>query len=548
MDTNPLDDLLDGLVAEYADRLAAGSTDEPVDLVQRVPEAQRAALERCLRMMRAGVAAAPRAGVRLGPGSVLDGYRILREIGRGGMSIVYLATQLDLHRQVALKVLRPGLALDGRHVDRFKREALSIARLQHAHIVQVYAVGEALGYHYLAMEYVEGKNLAQVLTDLPRVHAARVESERARSGRKSGDWTAADLAAAMGVPSLAREGLTYEALLAEILAPVARAIGVAHEIGLVHRDVKPSNILIHKDGRAAIADFGLAKSDGDPGLSLTGQPLGTPYYMSPEQAAITQAPVDGRTDVYSLGVTLYEALSGRRPFEGDTPLAVLDALRTTTPAPMAHGALSPSRDARALVERAMAREPGERYARVLDLASDLSALAQGQPTQAWAQVGGAGRRLARELKSMFSGRPYEYRSSTTLLGWPLIHVFIGPRPRGVRVARGWIAVGDVAIGGLAIGGSATGVLAFGGMASGGVCFGGIGVGAVSFGGVALGLLAHAGVAAGYAAVGGVAIARFACGGAAFGQHVITPRVSDPVAIEFFSHWMPWVRGLLEVLQ
>jgi len=341
-----LDDLLDRLVAEYQDRVAAGAEPRVDDVLARAPVAHRAALERSLRMIQAGTASAPRASRVLVPGVTLGAYRLVREIGRGGMAIVFHATQIDLRRSVALKVLRPGLAVEKSHVERFQREALAIARLQHPHIVQVHAVGETDGWHWIAMEYVEGRNLAQIYVEM-----ARVERDPSR-------WTAEILCAAGGIPSAPFANLGYPQALAKLLAPVARAIGVAHEIGLVHRDVKPSNILVHKDGRALVADFGLAKGDGDPALSMSGEPVGTPYYMSPEQALLARTPVDRRTDVYSLGVTLYEGIAGRRPFEGTSTFAVLDAIRVHNPEPLMRYVPKISRDMDAVVEVAMAKEPG----------------------------------------------------------------------------------------------------------------------------------------------------------------------------------------------
>ncbi|MFN0242948.1 MAG: serine/threonine-protein kinase [Planctomycetota bacterium] len=543
MDTRALDDQMDLLVAEYADRLAAGGALEPDDLLARVPAEHQPALERCLRMIRAGVASAPRTSTKLGPGAQLDGYRIVREIGRGGMSVVYLATQLDLARQVALKVLRPGLAIDGRHVDRFRREALSIARLQHPHIVQVYAVGEADGYHYLAMEHIDGKNLAQALADVPQATRRRCEREK----RKDACYAAADLAEATGVAALARAA-SFETALAELLAPVARAIGVAHEIGLVHRDVKPSNILVHKDGRALIADFGLAKGDGDPGLSLTGEPLGTPYYMSPEQAALASAPIDPRTDVYSLGVTLYEALAGRRPFEGDTPLAVLDAIRSSAPPRLSQVARHVSAEFEAVVERAMARDPRDRYARALDLATDLAALADGKPTQARVQRKGEWRRVRAAVGASLRGQAVEYRSRAKLLGLPLVHWHFGPNPKAgkLRIAKAWLAVGDVAIGFASFGLCSLGVFSFGVFGVGVLAFASMALGVSAIGGVAAGVWPRAGVAVGYAPVGGVAIGEYAAGGVAIGAHVLTNREQDPAAVEYFENSSPWVLRIVRL--
>ncbi|MCY2961179.1 MAG: serine/threonine-protein kinase [Planctomycetota bacterium] len=501
-----LDDLLDRIVAEYQDRLASGSEPPLAEYLQRAPAEHRPALERSLRMILAGRASAPRASRVLVPGVTLGAYKLVREIGRGGMAIVFHATQIDLRRSVALKVLRPGLAVEKSHVERFQREALAIARLQHPHIVQVHAVGETDGWHWIAMEYVEGRNLAQIYVEM-----ARVEPDPAR-------WTAEMLSTAAGIPHAAFSGLSYAQALAKLLAPVARAIGVAHEIGLVHRDVKPSNILVHKDGRALIADFGLAKGDGDPALSMSGEPVGTPYYMSPEQALLAHTPIDRRTDVYSLGVTLYEGLAGRRPFEGTSTFAVLDAIRAHNPEPLTRHLPKISRDVDAVVEVAMAKEPGERYANAFDLAHDLDEIASGGVTQAASRRGGEWARLLRAWKSAQMGHTTEFRTRAQLLGWPLVHFHLGRRVPGTkpRTARGWLAMGERAIGLFAFGGTALGGFAFGGMCCGLVGFGGLAGGLFAWGGVAVGVVAWGGLAIGYFAMGGVAVGIYAIGGKSIG--------------------------------
>ncbi len=523
------DDLLDRIVAEYQDRVAAGGDTDPARFLSRAPAAHREALGRCLRMMRAGAATAPRASRVLAPGVQLGAYRLVREIGRGGMAIVYLATQVDLRRPVALKVLRPGLSTEQSHVERFQREALSIARLQHPHIVQVHAVGETDGWHWIAMEFVEGRNLAQVFA-----HLAETQPDPAR-------WTAESLSAAAGIPSAPFAGLDYAQALCKLLAPVARAIGVAHEIGLVHRDVKPSNILIHKDGRALIADFGLAKGDGDPGLSLTGEPIGTPYYMSPEQAQLASRPVDRRTDVYSLGVTLYEGLTGHRPFEGTNTFAVLDAIRSREPEPLTRYLRRAPRDVEAVVEHAMAKDAQDRYGSALDLGQDLDALAQGLVPVADSRRGGEMQRFQRAWRAARLGQPTEFRSRRHLLGLPLVHIHMGPRPLGrMRTARGWFAVGERAIGGLACGAMSCGLVAFGGMAAGLVSWGGLSLGlGIAFGGIALGGFAFGGIAIGYLAFGGVAVGMYAIGGLPLGQHLFGGGQHDQSAIDFLRRLWPW---------
>jgi serine/threonine protein kinase len=506
MNPSALDDLLDGLVAEYSARLARG---EPsgAELLLRAPEEHRARLEKVFGMMAAGIVHAPATPAALRPGSQLDRFRIVREIGRGGMAVVYLATQLDLARPVALKVLRPGLSVDRRHVERFQREALAVARLNHPHIVQVHAVGEAQGWHYLAMEYVAGPTLAEIYEKLPPA------KER----------TAEDLARLAGMSAESVAGLSFERALCRLLAPVARALATTHELGLLHRDVKPSNILIRKGGHALIADFGLAKGDSDPGLSLTGEPVGTPFYMSPEQALLVEQEIDQRTDVYSLGVTLYEGLAGRRPFEGRTALAVLDAVRNEHAPALRMLVPRTSRDADAVTARAMAREREQRYPRALELAADLSALADGAPTQARARDTRI-RGFVFRVHAVGKHGAGEYRSEQSFLGWPLIHVHLGRGGRGQRrrVAKGWLAIGDVAIGAVALGGVAVGGLAFGGVALGGIACAGL-----AAGGLALG-----GVAAGFAAIGGAALGAYAIGGWALGAHVIDGVTRDPAALEF----------------
>ena len=540
--SEPLDDLLDRLVGEYADQLASGRTPDRAPFLTKVPADARPGLERCLKMIDAGMANAPSASTPLMRGADFGRYKLMREVGRGGMAIVWLARDLELERPVALKILRPGLALESRHVDRFRREALAIAKLQHPHIVRVYDVGTERDYHFLAMEYVEGPSLATVLDALP----------------EKKDWTSDTLARATGIPSVAERGLSFEAAIARLLASVADALVAAHGHGLVHRDVKPSNILLRSDGTAVVADFGLAKGENDPALSMTGDTLGTPYYMSPEQAWLSEIDVDHRTDIYSVGVTLFEALSGERPFDGTNVLEVFEKIKTSLTPSLRSRESRASKDAAAVVAKAMSRLPEDRYETAQELQDDLIALSEGRPTKARQDRGSIVARAWTQIRFFASGHPYEYRSKTTLLGLPLVHLVSGRRYPGqpTRVAKGWIAMGDVAYGVVAMGGFAVGGFVMGGMCLGLMSWGGIALallvscggisigGLASFGGIATGYVAFGGVALGYAAIGGFARGVYATGGNVGGTNTWTDDRTDMTEQEFWNEMMADVVGNL----
>ncbi|MBM3317205.1 MAG: protein kinase [Candidatus Eisenbacteria bacterium] len=274
----------------------------------------------------------PRAGRRLGD------YLLLSEIGRGGMGVVYEAEQISLKRRVALKVLHPHLGLSGEQILKFRREAEAGGRQHHPGIVAVHAVGEHEGLHFIAQELIPGgRTLADRLAEAP-------DDERQPRG--------------------------YFREIAGLFADVAEALGHAHANGVVHRDVKPSNILLPDGGPPKIGDFGLAKLENALALTRTGEFEGTPYYMSPEQIA-ARGGVDHRTDIYSLGVTLYEALTLVRPFAGDTSLEVLRRVLGQEPADPRRRNPRVPRDLAVICLRAMEKAPQSRYATMADLAADL---------------------------------------------------------------------------------------------------------------------------------------------------------------------------------
>ncbi|MCI0359532.1 MAG: serine/threonine-protein kinase [Planctomycetaceae bacterium] len=288
-------------------------------------------------------------------------YELLEELGRGGMGIVYRARQLSADRIVALKViradqlsnLRPELRTSA--VERFRHEALAAARLEHEHIVTVYEVGEADGERFFSMRYVEGQSLADLLS--------------------------------LGGPFDGRKAAAY-------LEPVARAVAAAHEAGILHRDLKPQNILVDaKTDRPLIADFGLAKLlEQSSELTRAGDVMGTPAYMSPEQAC-DSTKVTVRSDVYSLGATLYHAIAARPPFQAATSLETLR--QTQEEQPVAPSQLNPAidRDLETICLTCLHKEPARRYATAAALADDLRRYLDGMPILA--RPVGPGERVAR---------------------------------------------------------------------------------------------------------------------------------------------------------
>ncbi|MEQ8764492.1 MAG: serine/threonine-protein kinase [Planctomycetota bacterium] len=351
-------------------------------------------------------------------------------LGRGGMGSVYRARHRSLQRPVAVKVLSPRLSEQPSFASRFAREARTLARLDHPNVVSVYDYGDRDGLCFLVMELVEGVNLRQMI-----------------------------------------DAKTLTAAEALALVPqICEALQYAHDQGVIHRDVKPENILVTRQGLVKIADFGLAKlirDEGNGRLTQTEQIMGTPHYMAPEQMANTSN-VDHRADIFALGVVFYELLTGELPmgrFEPPSKRVAIDVRLDD------------------VVLRTLEREPSRRYQKASELKFDVESVSRGD---------GSYRRKTEGL--------FEYRSKRELFGLPVIHILFS---RGVgtgqtQVAKGIIAIGDVAIGGLAVGG----------VSFGGITLGGLSCGLVSFGGLALALL----VALGGSAIGGLAMGGLAVGG------------------------------------
>ncbi len=369
----------------FAEALEVGPADRAavLDRACRGDPALRAEVEAMLRaheeaggFLRDPSRGSPAASSELPPhdpaGRVLGDFRIVREIGRGGMGVVYEAEQLSLQRRVAVKVLPLHLTLERRTIERFLREARAAARLRHAHIVEVYVVGEHEGTHFFAMEFVEGIALDRAI--------ARMREEGVGTLRAPASLSA-DRRAARS-PASAAESKVHIETVVGLVAWLADALEYAHAHGVVHRDVKPSNVLLRPDGSPALTDFGLAREAGLPSLTQTGEFAGTPYYVSPEQAMARRMNVDHRSDIFSLGVTLYELLTLEKPFPGETSQEVLG--RIMTKEPIDPHRLNPriAPDLVTIVGKALEKDPDRRYATAAAFAEDLRAFLEYRPIAA----------------------------------------------------------------------------------------------------------------------------------------------------------------------
>jgi len=367
---NHLGEVLD----EYLKALEAGNAPDREALLKGHPdlvEELGAALLGIDFVYSAAPRLAPDEHAETLPGRSLGDYRLVRELGRGGMAVVYEAEQISLGRRVALKVLPFAAVLDPKQLQRFKNEALAAAHLHHAHIVPVYGVGCERGVHYYAMQYVEGQSLAAAIRDL--------------KGGLNGDLkegcTGEEPKTPISSHGSNREP-AYIRMATALGIQAAQALDHAHQFGIVHRDVKPGNLLVDHAGTLWVTDFGVASSVANVGLTMTGELLGTIRYMSPEQAQAKRAPIDHRTDVYSLGATLYELFTLEPAFPGDDPHVVIHDIATQEPVlPRRLNPAIPS-DLETVLQKAMSKDPAHRYATALEMAEDLTRFLENRPIEA----------------------------------------------------------------------------------------------------------------------------------------------------------------------
>jgi beta-lactam-binding protein with PASTA domain/predicted Ser/Thr protein kinase len=268
---------------------------------------------------------------------VFDGrYRVVRKLGTGGMANVYLAEDQELGRSVAIKMLDERHSQDEQFVERFRREAKNAAGLSHPNIVSIYDRGQAEGTYYIAMEYLEGRSLKELLIT---------------------------------------RGPTPLAVAIDYARQILAALGFAHRHGIVHRDIKPHNVVVAPDGRLKVTDFGIARS-GTSQMTETGSIIGTAQYLSPEQAK--GAPVTPASDIYSVGIVLYEMLTGSVPFTGDTPLEIAMKHLSTTPMPPSEKRREVPHELDSIVLRALAKDPADRYQSADEMDADLARASRGQ--------------------------------------------------------------------------------------------------------------------------------------------------------------------------
>ncbi len=343
-----IDDLLEGKLPSEDDLLSSNSLGELLPAMQMLIESGK-------KEQQGSTPAEPERKY-----SQLGGYKILREIGRGGMGLVFEAIEISLGRRVAVKVLTLTAMQNKEKVARFEREAQAAASLEHPRIVRAYARGEDRGIYYLAMQFIDGQDLA---TYIRKRRIMNISDSNAQ----------APLSSSLGV--------SYFQEIARIGQQVAEGLHYAHENHVIHRDIKPSNLILDKEGDVHIADFGLATLENSTSLTTTGSTLGTLRYSSPEQARGSRE-FDVHTDIYSLGVTLYELITLTPAFPGDEPIGLLHDIQDREPIRPCKIVPKLSGDLESVILKAMSKEPRHRYQTALELAEDLQRFLRKQPVHA----------------------------------------------------------------------------------------------------------------------------------------------------------------------
>jgi serine/threonine protein kinase/Flp pilus assembly protein TadD len=404
---NGAEALLGQVADEFTERLNRGEEPQVEEYAQRHPEI--ASLLRqvlpALKLIRLPDEAETEGGT-LRRGTLGD-FRILREIGRGGMGVVYEAEQISLGRRVALKVLPFASTLDPKRLQRFKNEAQAAAGLHHTNIVPVHATGCERGVHYYAMQFIEGRTLAQVIAEIhkpeapakedgpAKVHVARIADPISNSADLDAPPTevpqpepdsfpkGAETSPEARVSTLpSTRGRSFFQAVAGLGMQAAEALDYSHELGVIHRDIKPGNMLLDGRGKLWITDFGLAHCQTQAGLTMSGDLVGTLRYMSPEQALAKRVLVDHRTDIYSLGASLYELIAGKPVFAGGDRQELLRQIAFEEPRPLRRHEKAVPAELETILLKALEKNPAERYASAREMAEDLERFVKDEPIKA----------------------------------------------------------------------------------------------------------------------------------------------------------------------
>jgi serine/threonine protein kinase/WD40 repeat protein/tetratricopeptide (TPR) repeat protein len=384
--------VLGEILDEFLERERRGEEPDIEEYAQRYPEMADVLRQMLptLQLMRGTLGAS---ADRSAPPGYVSGYlgdfRIVRELGRGGMGIVYEAEQVSLGRKVALKVLPFAAAMDPKQLQRFKNEAEAAAQLHHQNIVPVYGIGCERGVHYYAMQYIEGQTLAKAIANLHlqtadwdkrAVGSQRISAESAAPDVQSGNTTTPPAGVLSTERSTRQPG--YFRTVAGLGIQAAEALEHAHGFGIIHRDIKPANVLVDGRGNLWITDFGLARFHNEAGLTMSGDLLGTLRYMSPEQALARHGLVDHRADIYALGATLYELLTLHPACPGEDRREVLRQIEQDEPAPPRRLNSAIPADLETIVLKALNKEPDGRYGTAQELADDLRRFLEDRPIRA----------------------------------------------------------------------------------------------------------------------------------------------------------------------
>ncbi|MCA9216794.1 MAG: serine/threonine protein kinase, partial [Planctomycetales bacterium] len=410
--TDHIDVLLGRAVEEYFHRLRRGERPQLDEFVEQYPE-----IKNLLETVVPGLQAAEQSldeslngNISHEPIKQLGDFRIVRQIGRGGMGVVYEAEQTSMQRRVALKVLPLAGLLDDLKIRRFQNEVRATATLDHPNIVSVYMVGEERGVHYYAMQLIRGRSMADVISSLKHIAkegsrldgssisqmTSRVEvDERIRSdldgatesdrhdSRPSERTAKAETVAQADDSTIPHSSKgEYFRCVASLGIQVATALQHAHDHGIIHRDIKPANLLLDRESNLHLTDFGLARFEADVGLTMTGDVIGTLRYMAPEQALAKHIVVDHRADIYSLGATLYELLALQPAYVANDRQRLLKQIAFEEPTSLRRVDRTVPAELATIVHKAMSKDIADRYATAQELADDLGSYLQNRPIKA----------------------------------------------------------------------------------------------------------------------------------------------------------------------